>query len=166
MSGRQCDVCGEGPGWVQTYQTRGSEYDELWLCARCAEALGVTPGDPTYGPTVRELLSGLIATQAATSCSCGTSFRQIRERGAVGCPDCYHTYRSQIYELLTHSCGAHSGGEPQIVHRGRLPRRIEVYRGLLIDREARLEELRDAVDHEDYERAARIRDRLTDPGER
>ena len=58
--------------------------------------------------------------------------------------------------------GDRAGGEPEVVHRGRLPRRIEVYRGLLIDREARREELRDAVEHEDYERAAQIRDRMND----
>lgn len=154
MNDRRCDGCGEASGRIRVYQTKGTEYSELWLCARCAELLGVEEESPAFAPTVGELLGGLIGDGATRSCpSCGTKFRSIRQSGRVGCAECYRVFRPRIQHLLEQR-GLIDG------HVGRYPARLGSYKRLLVDRESLREKLTQAIDDEDYEGAAIIRDRM------
>jgi protein arginine kinase activator len=154
MNDRQCDGCGQASGHIKVYQTRGSEYSELWLCAKCAEVLGVEEETPAFGPTVGEMVGSLIGDVGTRSCpSCGTRFRSIRQSGKVGCAECYRVFRSKIHHLL------HQQGLTE-AHHGRYPARLDSFKRLLVDRESLRDKLNQAVDDEDYETAAAIRDRM------
>jgi len=71
----------------------------------------------------------------------------------VGCPECYRWFREEIAELLERE---DLGGD----HAGRVPRRLIPLKRLLIDRERLKDELRQAIQSEEYERAAGIRDHM------
>ncbi|MFP4112773.1 MAG: UvrB/UvrC motif-containing protein [Spirochaetota bacterium] len=132
----------------------GSEYTELWLCPRCAELLGVEEESPAFAPTVGEMLGSLVGDAGTRNCpSCGTKFRTIRQTGKVGCAECYRVFRSRIQHLLEQRGLTES-------HVGRFPARLGSFKRLLLDRESLREKLSQAIEDEDYEAAAVIRDRM------
>jgi len=84
--------------------------------------------------------------------------RKVRETGLVGCPLCYRSFESELGAIIERAQAgacAHVGRHP--LHAADL-----VDRAALRNRLAR--ELREAVSREEYERAARLRDRLFEIG--
>ena len=137
---------------VQVYQTRGNDYYELWLCERCAAVLGVeSTGEEAA--SAEELLSGLVSADALSCPGCGTSFQTVEKRGTVGCAECYRAFAGRIRAFLQEL-------EIPLAHTGRFPERLASYKRLLMDREAYRDELKRAVEAEEYERAAQLRDEL------
>lgn len=154
MKERVCDGCSERIGRVRVYQTKGSEFSELWLCDRCAATLGVEDEAPAFAPTVGELLGVLTGEGASRACpTCGTPFRRIRQTGRVGCAECYRVFHGRIQLLLEQS------GQTE-THEGRYPARLGSFKRLLVDRESLRERLARAVEDEKYEEAATLRDRI------
>ena len=154
MSERNCDGCGRSNGHIRVYQSKGTEFNELWLCDRCAKMLGVESEEPAFGPVAGELLGALIGETVVTACpGCGTKFKTIRQTGRVGCAECYRTFRGRIHQLLEQE--GLSGD-----HVGRYPARLSSFKRLLVDKESLRVELEDAIDQEDYETAATLRDRM------
>ena len=154
MNDRHCDGCGNPGGRIRVYQTRGSDFSELWLCATCAETLGVEEGDPVFAPTVGEIVGASIGGTPNGPCpACGTKFRTIRQTGRVGCAECYRAFRSRIQYLLDQTG---LGGS----HVGRYPARLGSYKRLFVDREKLRERLNEALSDENYEQAVTIRDQM------
>ena len=91
--------------------------------------------------------------QEEARCACGTCFSEIRKTGKVGCPQCYDFFRDRLTEMMTVYAGSaqHAGSAPEQADgesRGRLVLE-ELHR-----------KLTEAVELEEYERAAQIRDEL------
>jgi protein arginine kinase activator len=82
------------------------------------------------------------------------SFAEFRQKGVVGCPDCYDAFDRQLAPMIER---AQNGATS---HCGKCPARG----GASIDRQLQIQrlvkELEDAVAAEQYERAAELRDRL------
>lgn len=93
--------------------------------------------------------------RAATTCrNCGLTFARFRKTGLLGCSDCYEEFAAKLEPVIARSqngavshVGRVPGSSPDVVDRHALRRTI-------------LEELARAVASEQYERAARLRDRL------
>lgn len=153
MSEKSCDGCGRTGSLVQVYQTRGNDYYELWLCERCASVLGVASESESFAPAAEEMLAGLIHSASGACPVCGTTFHSISRKGSVGCAECYRTFAARI-ELHLEGLGLPTR------HAGRFPERLASYKRLLLDRELFREELKRAVESEDYERAAALRDEM------
>ena len=86
--------------------------------------------------------------------NCGTTYGNFKESGKIGCADCYKVFRLQLAQMLTN---IHGSG----VHKGQVPQGIDGrFADVVIKRE--LEEsrllLKQAVDKEEFEEAARLRD--------
>lgn len=83
---------------------------------------------------------------------CGSTLRDFATKGA-GCPKCFETFAEELAPTVSrvHGKAAHTGRVP-----GRYRSRIERKRRI----EALMEEQREAVRNEDFERAASIRDEL------
>jgi len=154
MNEHQCDGCGEVAGRIRVYQTKGTEYSELWLCDKCAEDLGVEEAQPAFAPTIGELLGSLVGSSGTRTCPvCGTRFRTIRQSGRVGCAECYRVFRPRIQHLLEQTGTTDT-------HVGRYPARLGSFKRLLVDRESIRERLEEALAEEDYEQAVTLRDRM------
>jgi protein arginine kinase activator len=94
-----------------------------------------------------------IAEGAAASCpACGATLDDFRETGRVGCAQCYKTFEVALRELLRRLHGSSR-------HFGERYRPAESETGVPTARELR-EQLRVAVEAEDFELAAELRDRL------
>jgi protein arginine kinase activator len=96
--------------------------------------------------------AGTAVTGAKECDNCGLTFAEFREDSLLGCPHCYRAFENQLGPLLER---AHEGGTHHI---GKVPHRAGVgeQRHMALQRLRR--QLDDAVDAEDYELAARLRD--------
>lgn len=95
-----------------------------------------------------------IPSQVNKTCpECGTSFREIAKSGKVGCPACYTTFSDELADLIQSVHGT-------TTHNGNVPARHRVK----MERTEKLKELKKelkvAIDHEEYERAASLRDEI------
>ena len=155
-----CDICGSEEASLHIRQVSEGETVELALCARCAAVRGISAGEgPAF--SVSDLLTGLIDVKRRVPARrricprCGQTLENLKKRSRVGCTECYVVFGREIRGLLGRLHG-------KALHRGKLPRRLATYKTLLIDVESLKRRLKSAVRSEDYEEAARIRDRIAE----
>jgi len=131
------------------------------LCEKCAAEKGLeSVPEPVNFPLTdflaqmgKDTISG--ADAADTSCSfCGLTFADFRESGRLGCPHCYETYGPHLQKLLrrVHGGTQHVGKVylPPDPSSSELERRLDGLR----------RKLHRAVESEDFERAAELRDEI------
>jgi len=153
----QCQLC-DKPATVHLTEITDGEKRERHLCEECAQKEGVTI--KTHVP-ISELLSSLIESQdesheiSELRCpQCGVSWSEFRKRGSLGCPNDYQVFSEPLAKLIEKA----QGGATE--HTGRKPRKTASGPD---DQEKLLKfrhELQQAVDAEDYEMAARLRDEI------
>ncbi|MCK6481846.1 MAG: UvrB/UvrC motif-containing protein [Planctomycetes bacterium] len=130
---------------------------ELHLCDTCAEG-DVTLLTPSSFVQALMGAAGAGAPRAAPgvrACPhCGITYAEFRTRGRLGCPGDYEIFQGELMPLLER---IHHGGAQ---HVGKSPStadgRSEVERELIELRRAQA----DAVQREQYEEAAALRDRI------
>lgn len=84
---------------------------------------------------------------------CGFTDAQFTQVGKLGCPKCYEVFENKLEPVLRRIHG-NSG------HTGKIPRRTGGTIGLRKKIEDLKRELQSAVTHEEYEKAAEIRDKI------
>lgn len=147
---------------VHLTQVINEEKVTLNLCRECAEKRGFrNPLEGVPFPLAEFLASMLSQAQLQKPekhphivCSaCGMSFSDFTQCGRLGCGNCYVTFRSQLDDLLRKVHGS-------TLHRGKFPQTTgDVMQPLREERKLQ-EDLKKAIQDEDFERAAQIRDRL------
>jgi len=84
---------------------------------------------------------------------CGFTPEQFKKSGRFGCPHCYETFTDILTPMLE---GMHKG----MAHTGKVPERA-LQRKVLFDRLNQLEgDLKNAIEAERYEDAAKYRDEI------
>lgn len=83
---------------------------------------------------------------------CGLTFQQFRDSSLLGCPDCYKAFEGPLGPLLER---AHEGATH---HVGKVPRRAGAGEARQVQLSRMRKRLDQAVEVEDYELAARLRD--------
>ena len=84
---------------------------------------------------------------------CGLAYAEFKAKGRLGCPRCYAAFGPVLIPLLEKVHGA-------AAHRGKTPERVKgvmASRRELQESEAQLDA---AVENEEYEKAAQLRDRI------
>jgi protein arginine kinase activator len=160
----KCDNCNK-PATVHLTEIKSGKKIEKHLCEQCAaQNEGFTAAAKTHMP-INELLtnfvmahSGLATKEQQTTCEhCGITWAEFRQTGLLGCAHDYMLFEKDLTPLLKR---AH---EEQAHHVGKVPTRrggtgVPVKRQVDV---ARLrKELARAVEAEDYERAAKLRDQI------
>lgn len=134
----------------------------IYLCETCARNQGIHT-DHVRNPEVQDLYASLLSPGTGMEledpdfeqCSeCGTSWAQLRRSGEAGCENCYSVFASEIYRMLEMQ-------PHETFHRGSLPESLETFRTLIVDREGIKDRLRMAVEQEEFEEAATLRDELS-----
>ncbi len=151
-----CEQCKQNQATIHFTQVINGERTEMNLCAECAHAQGAFSLQD-----VSSLLSGLLegmpsraAQDEGLRCSrCGLSYRQFSQSGVLGCAQCYRDFRKQLSPVLQRIHG-------RLQHEGHIPagmgeslqikRQIDQKRG----------EMQSAIEQENFERAAALRDEL------
>ncbi len=160
MAGSVCQRCGKNAATIHLTDILkpGGERRERHLCEECAIDEGVTAKAHT---PINELLTNFLMVQAGAqelaqlSCDqCGMTFVEFRNRGLLGCPNDYVVFAKALGPLIER---AHEGGTQ---HVGKIPSRF----GGTMKQQQELAKLRQelnaAIEREDYEEAAKLRDRI------
>jgi protein arginine kinase activator len=155
-----CDVCKEGDAVIQLTEIEGTGVRLLHLCERCAAERGVETTVSVAKPQITDFLQSvhqaMQATQgdAARCTFCSSTFRDFRSTGRLGCAHCYDAFENSMRDLLrrVHGNSRHAG------------RRYEPPATADLPDGGTANELRDrlrrAIDAEQFELAADIRDKL------
>ena len=134
-------------------------WSEVHVCDQCAEKAEMAPlSQASFMQALIQGASQLGAPKApgtARECpKCGITYAEFRTRGRLGCPHDYETFLGELLPLLER---IHHGG---LQHVGKSPAsmdgRSESEREMIELRRA----LTDAIQREQYEEAARLRDRI------
>ncbi|MGB0715686.1 MAG: UvrB/UvrC motif-containing protein [Phycisphaerae bacterium] len=135
------------------------EKTEMHLCDRCAEKEGIiVKQHHSTNAILHEFIkqkTGIGSGDGPTCPTCGMTFREFQSSGQLGCPRCYAIFRDLLNPLIeraheeaTHHVGK-SPGEPSSA--GPAPQA-----GLLRLRR----QLQEAIEAENYEQAAKVRDEI------
>jgi protein arginine kinase activator len=160
----QCERCGQRPASIHLKQIKDNAVTSSHLCEECAEQEGVQTG------ASKVHLAGFLASVGMESAAatalpastdtrhcdfCNATLQDFRDTGRLGCPHCYETFDMHLRELLRriHGSTQHVG---------------EIYLApgdaeepTVIPEIAHLRaELQRAVQTEDFELAAELRDRI------
>ncbi len=159
MMGMLCQQCNQVQATVHlTDVLVGGEKRERHLCESCAqeEGLLLKPQEGITSILEQFVKHGVTVQQTANlQCpQCNTTWREFRSQGVLGCPYDYEVFAEHLLPLIER---AHEGATE---HAGKMP----ASSGETAKRQARLVQLRrelsQAVDREDYESAARLRDEI------
>ncbi len=152
-----CQHCHEAKATVHITDTMPQKR-ERHLCEECAVKEGVIV---KQHHTTNEILQQFIKQKTGLggadelSCpKCGLTFREFQTKGQLGCPNDYTAFQSVLMALIER---AHEGGTH---HVGKVPltadESVRRQTGLLRLRR----ELQEAVERENYEQAAQVRDKI------
>ena len=146
-----CEICKMQDAAVDYASEINGEERTLHLCEECAARKDIGGGGPL---SLTDLLYGMgvesDSAQSDKSCpQCHMRRGDFKKTSRLGCPECYRTFADDLAPILKHS-------HRDVVHVGRFP---ECERQAVELR--RLErELRAAVTSQEFEDAARLRDRI------
>jgi protein arginine kinase activator len=156
----KCEICGLKDAVIHIRQIQKDLVHELHVCEECAQEKGLTREEDSELP-IANLLSGLLegkdisgGNEGKEVCpTCGMKASEFRKQGKLGCRDCVTAFERDVRAIVSQMAA-----RPR--HTGKLPRTLVVEHAAEVQGEEIREELRQAVEREDYEQAARLRDRL------
>jgi protein arginine kinase activator len=160
----KCENCNK-PATVHLTEIRNGKKIEKHLCEQCAAQQEVLPLAKGHTP-LNELLSNFVMAHSgvqkemASTCEhCGISWAEFRQHGLFGCEHDYEVFEKDLTPLLK---SAHEGATH---HTGKVPLRaggvpVAKPRKKLVDLNRLKKELSRAIEVEDYEKAAKLRDQI------
>ncbi len=161
-----CDICHENEATIHITEIINDAAKELHVCQQCAEEESIKM-QQNFG--IADLLSGLmefpglIEKDQNLKCpSCGMTYNDFRKLGRLGCSVCYDAFKKVLLPLIKNIHGSthHVGKEaPRVVTAEKQVKKMKV-----VSKKDRITELKErlqrAVQNEEYEEAAVLRDRI------
>jgi protein arginine kinase activator len=159
----QCQICNKRAAVIHLTEITDGIRTEMHLCEQCAQQQGIAAKSHI---SITELLNGLLAAQPAedelfgpsereSRCPhCGFTLQQFRKEGLLGCPHDYEVFEKSLLPLIEK---AHNG---KTSHCGKVPLRTPKDKKLELQRSNLRQQLQTAVQNEDYELAAKLRDQI------
>jgi protein arginine kinase activator len=158
---KKCHRCSK-PATLHITELRDGGVQELHLCENCAnqylqsssEADAESTESFTGGKSLESSEAAALEELDHLVCSsCGITFREFRSQGRLGCPHDYIEFARELTPLLENIHGSTQ-------HVGKVPKRAPDESQRQYQLIKLRNDLRNAVEDEDYERAARLRDEI------
>lgn len=159
----QCENCGERAAAIHLTQIVDNSVTTKHLCEQCAADLGIqtsaqvaNPLSDFLGSMGKGAAEKLPAGRETGRCEfCGGTLNDFRETGRLGCARCYESFEGHLRDLLRrlHGSSRHVGESytpPGTRRAAAAPPGLSELR----------EQLRRAVEAENFELAAELRDRI------
>ncbi len=166
-----CEKCKKRTATVFYNENLNGKMRSYSLCGECAAKLhekgdlqDITSMVDSFADPFSELhdhlfggffgLPSLRVRSDSKKCNgCGSSFSEICECGKVGCPECYRTFGEELAQTLrsVHGTTTHTGAVPAR-HRARRAKEEQL--------KALKKQLQEAIQKEDFEKAATLRDNI------
>ncbi len=141
-----CTRCHKNEATVYYKQNINGEVREYALCRNCADEM-----TPEFEPI--NIFGSLFSVPKAVQpqrkrCTlCGSTFEEIRHRGKVGCSECYTVFSEELKPIIQNI-----HGKVKHVEKESEENTDEIT--------ALRKELKNAIENEEYEKAAELRDRI------
>ncbi|MDP8214284.1 MAG: UvrB/UvrC motif-containing protein [Candidatus Euphemobacter frigidus] len=184
-----CQECGKKEATVHFTEIIDGKIIKLHLCEDCAKAKGIalTPSGAISELISSLVVDREEEEDDKLRCPhCGISLKELRRTGWLGCGHCYETFQERLESLIKtiHQGTRHTGKVPSRVEEERKKKVSPEAPGVRApaaepapdhlpagkteevseDKESKVrrlqKELQAAVDAEEYEKAARLRDRI------
>ena len=163
----QCQSCQKNEATIHLTEISDGVRSEMHLCEHCAQEEGIAIKSQI---PLNELLSSLLAAQPEDdelfgdsgqkqSCPhCGFTLDQFRKEAVLGCPYDYELFEKALLPLIERAQNGKTS------HCGKLPSKIphDTKRQILLCNLR--QQLETAVKNEDYELAAKLRDKINQAG--
>src|SRR5438874_2966804 len=152
----KCEKCAKAATLHITEVISEEQFEELHLCEECAHKYLYEPnkiGSPKGGESgslVESEEPGLLNRECPV---CGIKFVEFRNTGRLGCPHDYQEFREELTPLLENIHG-------ETRHCGKTPRRLPQNKQTQTELMQLRNRLKQAINKEDYEEAARLRDKI------
>lgn len=160
-----CQKCHKNLATVRYAEVVNGKVTDLHLCPECLSrqqetaASGFELGGPvpsasgiSTGVVQRRLRTERARLKAPRTCrSCGSQLAKVLDSGKVGCTQCYKIFHEEVDPMLA---ALHGGTQ----HRGKASRVRDVRVRLRTDLQTKRALLRSALETENYEEAAALRD--------
>ncbi len=157
-----CDKCGKNQATTHYKQTVNGTTQEYHLCSDCAKNLASMPGKglfdfsdilgTLFGQTYAGRMISAGGKQPACP-NCGLHFNEIAQTGKVGCAQCYETFYEEFLPSIQRIHG-------KTAHNGKVPRSAGARLRLRSEIDTLKNQLKTAVDSQEFEKACEIRDRI------
>jgi protein arginine kinase activator len=156
----KCEICGLKDAVIHIRQIQKDLVHELHICEECAQEKGLMREEDSELP-IANLLSGLLegkdlagAAEVKEACQkCGMKASEFRKQGKLGCPECVRAFEKDVRSIVSQMAA-----RPR--HTGKSPRAAAGDQAASVKGDGLRDELREAIDREEYELAAQLRDRL------
>lgn len=162
----ECQNCHKRPASIHLTKIINGKKMEVHLCEQCAQDQDEIMGSGNF--SIHHLLSGLLNFEQPSEqtgntfgqaeelqCpTCGLTYRQFAKIGKFGCNDCYKTFDNRLDPLLRK---VHSGNT---THTGKIPKRAGRDINVRKEIKALKENLKELIEKEEFEEAARVRDEI------
>ncbi len=159
-----CDLCGTNRATIKLTRVDGEQVSEMLICPSCAAEKSPLHRRSDDMATVQSLFANLIKEKSgeeaakpepatATCRGCGLAFEAYRKTFLLGCPACYESFADALAVDLRKIHG-------DVRHLGKVPpgQAVEVRQEITV---AELRQrLASAIECEDFEAAARLRDQI------
>ena len=154
-----CELCKQAQATVHLTEIVNEQMAELHLCEACANQKGAQM-ESHFG--LADLLGGLAdfgktpepeEVSKEVCANCGMTYEDFRKVGRLGCAECYTAFKRGVGSLLKRIHGSTH-------HLGKSPARVvkpAKTKGELLELRRRLEQ---AIEMEEFEEAARLRDAI------
>lgn len=159
-----CQNCNNNPATIHFKQIINGDMQELHLCSECSSKLGHNTqpmfGNPQLNFGLDSFLSNMLSQNKptvghpTTTCPlCGSHESDITRSGRVGCAQCYSVFDNLLGQYINRLHGNTS-------HVGRMPEGYEEKYKLRSKLDKLKQDMKNAVESQEYERAAEIRDEI------
>lgn len=130
-------------------------FEEVHLCEECAKKYLVEPVKKATGPKPAPVAAAEPEPPVAgPACeACGLSYLEFRNQGRFGCSHDYDAFKAELLPLLESIHG-------EVRHVGKTPRRLPRMQSAQVELTNLRRRLQELVTAENYEEAARVRDRI------
>ncbi len=158
-----CEICGIREATIKFTQVVNKVKKQLNLCKVCAEEKGLTNPLSAFPKLIGGLILGIVGEWPEAlrresldlKCrNCELTWQEFQTSGLLGCSECYESFIEPLKNLLRkmHGSNKHIGTRPVNQRQTGSAEDIEKLR----------KELARAIQAENYERAAKLRDRIRD----
>ncbi|MDD4334601.1 MAG: UvrB/UvrC motif-containing protein [Desulfotomaculaceae bacterium] len=160
-----CEKCNQRPATVHIAEIINGQKQETHLCEICAKEIKIHGFGFFPQMNLNKFMAGLLngdfngSSYNQTGATgkvcekCGVSEEQFANKGLLGCGECYPYFEEKMLPLLRRIHG-------NMRHVGKIPERKGGRARLVKEIEIAKRQLKEAVDHEEFELAAQLRDNI------
>lgn len=164
-----CQKCKSKEANTHVKSVVNGEYTEYMLCADCAKEMGYmnlwSDMHSDFGSILGSFFSNALPARSQTTrCPvCGSTYHEIASTGKVGCAKCYDIFLSELMPSITrvHGNTVHCGKRPELLAENKAESAtVEVTQPHQTEISKLKDQLKKAIDEQNFELAATLRDKI------